>query len=100
MDNILRLLIQINTVQDDVESGFNFEYVTGVGDAKETKSAHVASLGETLANIKNLKIDTNSFSSFDRLTEKMGEILNSLQKIKDEWNQLFKDSNLNFISGK
>ena len=91
LDNILRLLIQINTVQDDVESGFNFEYVTGVGDAKETKSAHVASLGETLANIKNLKIDTNSFSSFDRLTEKMGEILNSLQKIKDEWNQLFKD---------
>ena len=91
LDNILKLLIQINTVQDDVESGFNFEYVTGVGSAKETKTARVASLGETLANIKNLQIDKDSFSSFDQLTEKIEEISNSLQKIKDEWSQLFKD---------
>lgn len=91
LDNILKLLIQINTVQDDVESGFNFEYVTGVGDAKKTKTAHVASLGETLANIKNLKIDTNSFESFDQLVIKSEEISNNLQTIKEEWGQLFKD---------
>lgn len=91
LENILKLLIQINTVQDDVESGFNFEYVTGVGEAKEIKSARVASLGETLANIKNLKIDTSSFDSFDQLAVKTKEISDDLRNIKEEWGHLFKD---------